>query len=118
MRHQKKKITLDRKKAARKSLIANLAESLILHEKIKTTPAKAKAVRSFAEKLITTAKKNNLTARRELIKKLYTKNVVKKLMDVVAPRYVDKKGGYTRITLISKTRVGDGAEQAVIELIK
>jgi len=118
MRHLKKKVTLDRKKGARKSLITNLAESLILHERIKTTPAKARAVKSFVEKLITTAKKNNLSARRELIKKLYTRNAVKKLMEVIAPRYIDKKGGYTRMVLTTKTRVGDGADQAVIELIK
>lgn len=99
-------------------MIANLAESLILHEKIKTTPAKARAIRPFVEKLITTAKKNNLSARRELIKKLYTKNAVKKLMEVIAPRYVEKKGGYTRMVLTTKNRLGDGAEQAIVEFIK
>ncbi len=118
MRHQKKKITLDRKSASRNALLANLAESLILHEKIMTTKAKAKALKSFVEKLVTIAKKNNLSARRALIKELYTNNSVKKLMDVFGPRYAEKKGGYTRLILVSDTRVGDGAEKAILEFVK
>lgn len=117
MRHQKNHVILGRKKAARRSLFANLAESLILHEKITTTKAKAKALRPYVEKLITTAKENNLTSRRALMKDLYTKNSIDKMLEVIGPRYIDRKGGYTRITLISSTRVGDGAETAVIELV-
>ncbi len=116
MRHQKKKITLDRDSAARRSLLANLAESLVLYEKIKTTKAKAKAVRSLVEKLITTAKKNNLAARRSLKSSLYTNNAVKKLMEHLAPRYAERNGGYARITML-RNRLGDGAEEAMVELI-
>lgn len=116
MRHQKKKATLDRKTSGRRSLFANLAESLILYEKIRTTKAKAKAMRPYVERLISRAKENNLAARRYLIKVLYTNNVVKKLMEQIGPRYADRKGGYTRITAL-KRRVGDGAEEAIIELV-
>ena len=116
MRHQSKKITLDRKTAGRRALLSNLAESLILYGKIRTTKAKAKATRSTVEKLVTVAKKNNLTARRQIAKSLYTANAVKKLMEVYGPKYKDVKGGYTRITML-KNRVGDGAEEAVVEFI-
>lgn len=116
MRHKSTKITLDRKTASRKALIINLAESLVLYEKITTTKAKASAVRSYLERLITKAKKQDLATRRELIKKLHTKNVVKKLIEVLGPRYLDRKGGYTRITK-GKNRVGDGAQEVIIELV-
>lgn len=116
MRHQKKKVTLDRKSAPRKALLANLAESLIIYEKITTTKAKARALRPVVEKLITKAGKNNLSARRNLISVLHTENAVKKLMEQLGPRYKDRKGGYTRIISLKK-RVGDGAEEAVIEFV-
>lgn len=116
MRHQKKKITLDRNSANRRSLLANLAESLIIYEKIKTTKAKALAVRSYVEKLVTKAKTGTLSARREIIKNLYTANAVRKLMEQIGPRYKERKGGYTRITTI-KNRVGDGAVEAMIEFV-
>ncbi|MBU0545700.1 50S ribosomal protein L17 [Patescibacteria group bacterium] len=116
MRHQNKKITLGRKTAGRRSLMANLAESVILYEKVKTTKAKAKAVQSVVEKLVTKAKQNNLTARREIMKQLYTENAVKKLMEQLGKKYADRKGGYTRVTVV-KNRVGDGAEEAIIEFV-
>lgn len=116
MRHQKTKITLDRKSPARRSLLANLAESLILYEKIKTTKAKAKAVQSLVEKLITKAKKQNLAARRDIASTLYTANSVRKLMEEIGPRYKEKRGGYTRVTSL-KCRKGDGAEEAIVELV-
>lgn len=116
MRHQKNKVTLDRKTAARRSLLTNLAESLILYEKIKTSKAKAKAVRSFVERLITRSKIQTLAARRELMKTLYTANAVKKLMENVGPRYKERHGGYTRIVML-KNRKGDGAEEVLIELV-
>src|SRR3989339_1344996 len=97
MRHQKKKNTLDRKNSTRRALFTNMAESFIIYEKITTTKAKAKLVSIIVEKLITIAKKQDLNARRELIKLLYTKNVVKKMMDVLGPRYKDKEGGFTRM---------------------
>jgi large subunit ribosomal protein L17 len=116
MRHQKKKITLDRKSNSRRALLVNLAESLILHEKIKSTKGKCKALRPFVEKLISKAKKQTLAGRRELIKILYTDNAVKKLMEDVGPRYKERQGGYTRIVDLNR-RAGDGAEEAVIELV-
>ncbi len=116
MRHQKKKITLDRNSANRRALLANLAESLVLFEKIRTTKAKAKAVRSMVERLITKAKKNTLASRRDLASVLYTKNSVKKLVEELGPRYAERKGGYTRIILL-QNRVGDGAEEALVELV-
>lgn len=116
MRHQKKKVTLDRKTAARRSLLANLAESLILYEKIQTTAAKAKALRPLVEKLITKAKKNTLAARREISKALYTQNAVKKIMEVIGPKYKDRSGGYVRIIKVGN-RKGDYSEEAIIELV-
>src|SRR3989338_1173915 len=116
MRHQKNKITLDRKTGPRKALMRSLAENLILYEKIFTTKAKARATRSVVEKLITKAKKNTLAARRDVASVLYTKNTVRKLMEELGPRYADRKGGYTRVTVI-RNRVGDGAEEAMIEFV-
>lgn len=116
MRHQKNKVTLDRKAAPRRALLANLVESLVLHEKITTTLAKAKALRPKVEKLITTAKANTLASRRNIAKVLYTKNATKKLMEVLGPRYADRKGGYTRIIKLG-VRKGDGGEEAIIELV-
>lgn len=116
MRHQKNKITLDRKTAGRRALLANLAESLVLFEKISTTKAKAKAVRSFVERLITKAKHGTLADRRNIQAALYTKNATDKLMIKIGPRYKDRQGGYTRITMV-KNRLGDGAEEALVELV-
>lgn len=116
MRHQKKKATLDRKSPARRSLLANLVESLVLYEKITTTSAKAKALRPVVERLITKSKQNNLAARRYLATFLYTAKAIKKMMEVLGPRYADRKGGYTRITKVGVRR-GDGGEKSVIELV-
>lgn len=116
MRHYKKKITLDRATGPRQALLTNLAESLILYEKISTTKAKAKAVRSLAERLISKAKTATLASRRDLLSRLYTKNTVEKLLKVLGPRYKDRAGGYTRTVLV-KNRIGDGAEEVIIELV-
>ena len=110
------KIKLDRKNSTRRALFTNMAESLIIYEKITTTKAKAKQASSLVEKLITKAKKQDLNARRDLISILYTKNVINKLMDVLGPRYKDVKGGFTRTTTV-KNRVGDGAIEVVLELV-
>ncbi|MDD5043291.1 MAG: 50S ribosomal protein L17 [Patescibacteria group bacterium] len=116
MRHLKRGKILDRAKAARGALLRSLATSFILYEKIKTTEAKAKALRPFVEKLITKGKRNNLTVRRELLSILYTESAVKKILEDLAPRYKDRKGGYTRITKIIP-RKGDGARMAKIEFV-
>src|SRR5665213_2696935 len=100
MRHQKRKVTLDRKTGPRGHLLAGLAESLILYEKINTTKAKAKAIRSVVERLITKAKTNSVTTRRRLLAALYTRNAAKKLVEVLGPRYADRKGGYTRTVVV------------------
>jgi len=116
MRHRKKTKILDRKKASRNALLRNLATSVIIYEKIKTTKAKAKTVKPLVEKIITTAKKNDLTARRNLLKVLYHKKAVNKALEVLGPRYKDRKGGYTRIINLGK-RQGDGAEIVQIEFV-
>ena len=116
MRHLKKGKTLDRNKAAREALLKNLATSLIIYEKIKTTQAKAKAVRPIVAKLVTLAKKNDLSTRRQLIRSLYHKKAVKKILEVLGPRYIDRKGGYTRIINLGQ-RQGDGAQISQIEFI-
>jgi len=111
-----KKITLDRKVAPRKALLMNLAESLILYEKITTTKAKAKITRSVVEKLVTKAKKNNLASRRSLLTELRSKNAVNKLLEVLGPRYAERKGGYTRVVNLGN-RKGDGAQEAIVEFV-
>lgn len=116
MRHQKNKLTLDRKAAPRRALLKHLAESLILHEKIRTTKAKAKAVRSVVERLVTKAKPGTLAARRYVATQLYTDNAVKKLVEVLAPRFKERAGGYTRIVTLPE-RKGDGADEAVVEFV-
>jgi len=116
MRHRKKGTTLSRKKNSREMMLRNLASSIIIYEKVKTTEAKAKVVRSLVEKYITTAKNNNLAARRKLISILPQKMAVKKAIEVLAKRYQEKKGGYTRIVKIGP-RTGDGAKIVQIELV-
>jgi large subunit ribosomal protein L17 len=117
MRHRKNIKQLDRKSSVRKALFADLATSLILYEKIKTTQAKAKAIRPVVEKLITTSKKNDLTARRALLQALRHKKAVSKALEVLGPRYKERPGGYTRITHLAP-RQGDGAAMCQIEFVK
>lgn len=116
MRHYKKKVTLDRKTGPRQALLMNLAESLILYEHIKTTNAKAKVTRTQVERLITKAKKNTLAARRGLLKVLSTPTAVKKLMEVLGPRFAERQGGYTRVIRLGN-RKGDGADESVVEFV-
>ena len=94
----------------------SLARSLILKEKIKTTEAKAKELSPFVEKLITRAKKGDLASKRILLQS-FSKNIVKKIFDVLGPRYQERKGGYTRILKMGP-RKSDGASIVIIELIK
>lgn len=116
MRHRNKGTKLGREKAPREAMFRNLAASVILYEKVKTTEAKAKAVRSHVEKAITAGRAGNLNARRNLLKFFYTEQPVNKILEVLAPKYKDQKGGYTRITKIGP-RQGDGAQMVQIELI-
>jgi len=116
MRHRKKGKILDRKKEPREAMLKNLASSVLIYEKVKTTQAKARAVKPLVEKLISAAKIGDLTARRKLIKVLPQPMAIKKAMEVLGARYKDRKGGYTRIIKLGK-RQGDGAEMAQIELV-
>ncbi|MFH1662078.1 MAG: 50S ribosomal protein L17 [Candidatus Falkowbacteria bacterium] len=116
MRHRNSIKTLGRKKAPREMMLRNLASSILIYEKVKTTETKAKIVRSLVEKMITMAKKGDLTARRKLIETLPQKMAIKKSMEILGERYKDRKGGYTRIVKLG-ARQGDGAEIVQIELV-
>lgn len=116
MRHRNKVKTLDRKKGPRELMLRNLASSILIYEKVKTTQAKAKAVKPLVEKMITVAKKGDLTSKRKLIQVLLQDMAIKKAMEVLGERYKDRKGGYTRIIKL-ETRQGDGAEMVQIELV-
>jgi len=117
MRHQKNTVKLGRSQAHRDALIANQVVSLIEHSRIKTTLAKAKAVRPFAEKLITLARKNTLHARRTALSYLrHNEGAVHHLFADVAPRTGDRKGGYTRIIKLGQ-RKSDAAPMAFLEWV-
>ena len=116
MRHRNKTKTLDRKKGPRELMLRNLASSILLYEKVKTTRAKAAVVRPLVERMITASKAGDLAARRGLIKVLLQKNAVKKAIEVLGVRYKNRPGGYTRIVKLG-TRAGDGAEIVQIELV-
>ena len=102
--------------AHEKMILANLTRSLVMEGSVITTVAKAKAMRPFAEKMITKARKGDLHSRRVVLRTMRDNVAVTKLFDEVAPRYGDRPGGYTRITKLGP-RQGDGAEVAVIELV-
>jgi len=116
MRHQRNTPKLGRKEGHRKSLLANQVCSLIEHSRIKTTLAKAKAVRPLAEKMVTLGKKKTLHARRTALAVLRQADSVAKLFEDVAPRAADRKGGYTRIVKLGM-RKSDAAEMALIEWV-
>ena len=116
MRHQKKTIKLGRTAEHRKALLANQVCSLIEHQRIRTTLAKAKAVRPLAEKMVTLGKKGSIQARRTAFAVLRQKDAVKKLFDEIAPRTVDRSGGYTRIVKLGQ-RKSDAAPVAYLEWV-
>src|SRR5215210_348166 len=117
MRHQVKTVKLGRSQAHRKALLANQVCSLIEHDRIKTTLAKAKAVRPLAEKMITLGKKKTLHARRMALATLrHNEDAVKKLFDDVAPRSASRNGGYTRIIKLG-FRQSDAAPMAFLEWV-
>ena len=116
MRHQKKTVKLGRTAEHRKALLANQVCSLIEHQRIKTTLAKAKAVRPLAEKMVTLGKKGSLHARRTALAVLRQQDAVKKLFDDIAPRAAERKGGYTRIIKLGM-RKSDAAPVAFIEWV-
>ena len=116
MRHRRAGKKLGRDSAHRKALYANLACSLIEHGRIKTTEAKAKAVKPYAEKMITLGRRGDLHARRQVLSELHSQEVVHQLFADVGPRMADRPGGYTRIVKIGP-RPGDAAEMVYLELV-
>ena len=117
MRHRKKRNKLSRDSAERKALLSNLSKQLIEHERIETSQAKAKAVKPDVEKLITLAKRGDLHARRQALATLHNdKFIVHKLFDEVAPRYMERPGGYTRIIKLGP-RQSDSTEMVYLELV-
>jgi large subunit ribosomal protein L17 len=116
MRHQKKTIKLGRTAEHRKALLANQVCSLIEHQRIQTTLAKAKAVRPLAEKMVTLGKRGSIHARRTALATLRQKNAIKKLFDDIAPRSTERNGGYTRIVKLGQ-RKSDSAPMAFIEWV-
>ena len=132
MRHRVSGKHLSRTSSHRKAMRRNLAASLIEHGTIRTTVAKAKEVRPFVEKLLTTARKGTLHARRRIIallqdrpmadndnpEELAEQTVVAKLFDEIAPQYVDRPGGYTRIIHLPERRIGDAGKQVLLQLVE
>src|SRR5947208_12393563 len=116
MRHQKKTVRLGRKAEHRKALLANQVCNLIEHQRIKTTLAKAKAVRPVAEQMVTLRKNGSIHARRTAFSTLRHKDSVKKLFDEIAPRSTERNGGYTRIVQLGQ-RKSDSASMAFIEWV-
>lgn len=116
MRHGDKVNNLGRKSAHRKAMLANLASSLILHKRINTTVAKAKALRTYVEPLLTKSKEDTTHSRRTVFAYLKSKEAVHTLFKDVASKIADRPGGYTRI-LKTGTRLGDNADTCLIELV-
>ena len=116
MRHNKAINHLGRKSGHRKALLANMASSLIMHKRIQTTVAKAKALKTYVEPLITKCKEDTTHSRRVVFSYLKDKEAVKELFSVIAPKIADRPGGYTRV-LHTGFRLGDGADMALIELV-
>ena len=116
MRHNKAINHLGRKSGHRKALLANMATSLILHKRIQTTVAKAKALKMYVEPLITKSKEDTTHSRRVVFSYLKNKEAVTELFRTVAPKIADRPGGYTRV-LKTGFRQGDGADMALIELV-
>lgn len=117
MRHGKKVNHLGRKTAHRHALMSNLACSLIQKKRITTTVAKAKALRKFVEPLLTRSKDNSTPSRRIVMSYLQDKETIKTLFNEVAGRIAERKGGYTRIIKLAETRLGDGSEMCLMELV-
>ena len=116
MRHNKIGRKLGRKTAHRKALMSNLASALITHKRIKTTDAKAKELRMYIEPLVTFAKKGDLHSRRQVLKKIRHKSIVRELFDNIGPTFSNRNGGYTRIIKLG-FRDNDCAPISIIEFV-
>ena len=118
MRHSKHQNKLGVNPSHRKSLMRNLAIEIIDHEQIKTTQAKARAVKSFVEKLVTLAKVDSIHNRRVAFSKLNNKEAVGKLFSEIGPKFKERNGGYTRITKLADKRVGDASKMGYISFVE
>lgn len=116
MNHRKSGRKLGRSVAHRKALFRNMVTSLLEHEQIRTTDAKAKELRAIADRMITLGKRGTLHARRQALETIRSKDVTSKLFDVLAERYRERQGGYTRVIKLGR-RPGDAAEMSIIELV-
>lgn len=116
MRHRKQGRGLSRSPSHRKAMLSNLATSVLDAERVRTTTAKAKEVRRLVERLITFGKRNDLHARRQVLRVIRNESVVAKLFGPLADRYADRPGGYTRIVRVGH-RQGDAADMSILELI-
>ena len=118
MRHRYAGRKLGRTTSHRQAMTRNMAASLIEHERIITTTQKAKTVKPFVEKLVTLAKEPSQHNRRRAFAKLRSKEAVQKLFDVLGPRFLERPGGYCRILKLSKPRLGDNGQRAVMEFVE
>lgn len=118
MRHGRHKNLLGVARSHRKSMMRNLAISLIEHGKINTTHARCKALQPYVEKLVTIAKSDSVANRRLAYSKLNSKIAVKGLFENVSPKFKERNGGYTRIVKLTDTRVGDGASMSIISFVE
>ena len=117
MRHQKHRRTLGVTKEHRSAMLANLASSLIEHGRIRTTTAKAKALRPFVERIVTLAKQGDIHRRRVALSRLRNPEAVKKLFNERASDFANRAGGYTRIYKLAEARLGDAADMSIIEFV-
>jgi large subunit ribosomal protein L17 len=118
MRHRCAGNRLGRTTSHRIAVMKNMANSLILHERIVTTPAKAKVVKPFVEKLITLAKNDTMASRRQVFAALRDKAMTGKMFDTIGPRFQSRPGGYCRILHLSKPRLGDNGQRVIFELVE
>ncbi len=116
MRHRKKGRNLSRSPSHRRAVLRNMATSLFRHGRIRTTTARAKELRPYAERLVTLARRGDLHARRLAARRIADREVLGMLFDDIGPRYADRPGGYTRILKLGP-RKGDAADMALIELV-
>ena len=118
MAYTKKAQTFHRKSGQRRALIRSLARSLVIHERISTTEAKAKALRPYVERLVTYAKTNTLASRRLAKTRLIDDEAVKKLFETIGPRFTDRAGGYTRIVKRARRGLNDARKLAYIAFVE
>ncbi|MBP6942522.1 MAG: 50S ribosomal protein L17 [Candidatus Buchananbacteria bacterium] len=117
MRHRKQGKTFGRTKAPRVAMMRSMVTSFMIYERIETTETKVKALRPVVERLVTLAKVDSLHGRRQALKTLYVEGAVRKLFEVLGPRFKERPGGYTRITKLAPRR-GDNAKMAVLEFVE